>query len=286
MSERVGFFDAAFDAVEYDPDRRADGRRPATAVLPGPPLRPGLGRGRRGAGRRSPGLHRRHRPVGRSVEDAVRDADLLLVESRARSASRRRPRTRPPDGGRGDRAGQVGRGRGPRCSSTSTRSACAELEALCAAAGPWVRPAIDGLTVTVSPARRADGRPTGRRRPPTPTADAGRGAQPGLGRPPGPAEAAARALGGALAIDGRGRGVLGRAEVGCLLPERRGLRRRPERQRGLGRLAQQRKGAGRVARCHPMRRRSARGRPLAGWRSRWSASRAWRVRRRLASRPA
>ncbi len=66
VSERAGFFDAAFDG------RRV---RPGPAVLAvgelrlrfvrRPTLRPGLGRDRRGAGRRSPRLHRRHRPVDR-----------------------------------------------------------------------------------------------------------------------------------------------------------------------------------------------------------------------------
>ena len=38
----------------------------------------------------------------------------------------------------------------------------AEMDALCAAAGPWVRTAVDGLTVTVRPAseRQTSAEPT------------------------------------------------------------------------------------------------------------------------------
>jgi ribonuclease BN (tRNA processing enzyme) len=91
-----------------------------------------------------------------SVEDAVRDADLLLVETALRSAA-----DDDPERGHltGDEAIALAR-------SAEVRSALlvhfnpdrvAELAAACAVAGPWVRPAVDGLTVTVSPAQRGTG---------------------------------------------------------------------------------------------------------------------------------
>jgi ribonuclease BN (tRNA processing enzyme) len=91
-----------------------------------------------------------------SVEDAVRKADLLLVETALRSAQ-------DDDLERGHLTGDeaVALAR-----SADVRSALlvhfnpdrlAELEATCATAGPWVRPAVDGLTLTVSPALSGTG---------------------------------------------------------------------------------------------------------------------------------
>ena len=57
------------------------------ALLPEPPLRPGLGRGRRGARRRAPGLHRRHGTVGR--RRGCRRATRTCCSSRPRSDSDR-----------------------------------------------------------------------------------------------------------------------------------------------------------------------------------------------------
>ena len=83
ISERDGFFDAAFDAVEYDPDGRRShvgdlrlrfvrGRHyvPAWGVVVEAPDGARLG------------LHRRHRAVDLGRGRASGDADLLLVESR------------------------------------------------------------------------------------------------------------------------------------------------------------------------------------------------------------
>ena len=151
VSERDGFFDAAFDAVEYDPAaelrvgdlrlRFVRGRHyvPAWGVVVEAPDGTRLAY----TGDTGPSS---------SVEDAVRGADLLLVETALRSA-------RDDDLERGHLTGDeaIALAR-----SAEVRSALlvhfnpdrlAELEATCAAAGRWVRPAVDGLTLTVSPAR-------------------------------------------------------------------------------------------------------------------------------------
>ena len=108
VSERDGFFDAAFDAVEYDPAaelrvgdlrlRFVRGRHyvPAWGVVVEAPDGTRLAY----TGDTGPSS---------SVEDAVREADLLLVETALRSAAGRRSRAWPLDGRRSDRARQVGR---------------------------------------------------------------------------------------------------------------------------------------------------------------------------------
>ena len=149
VSERVGFFDAAFDAVEYDPaseltvgDLRLRFFRsrhyvPAWGVVVEAPD------GARLAYTGDTG------PSG-AVEDAVRDADLLLVEAALRS-----DRHDDPERGHLTAPEAIAL-----AGSAGARSALlvhfgperlAELEAICSAAGPWVRPAIDGLTITVNP---------------------------------------------------------------------------------------------------------------------------------------
>jgi ribonuclease BN (tRNA processing enzyme) len=155
VSERDGFFDAAFDAVEYDPAvelrvgdlrlRFFRGRHyvPAWGVVVEAPDGTRLAY----TGDTGP---------SNSVEDAVRKADLLLVETALRSAQ-------DDDLERGHLTGDeaVALAR-----SADVRSALlvhfnpdrlAELEATCATAGPWVRPAVDGLTLTVSPALSGTG---------------------------------------------------------------------------------------------------------------------------------
>ncbi len=149
VSERVGFFDAAFDATEYDPAaeltvgdlriRFFEGRHyvPAWGVVVEAPDGARLAY----TGDTGPSS---------VVEDAVRDADLVLVESAIAS-------DRQDDPERGHltareaialaRAAGVGAALlvhyGP--------ERLAELTAMCAAAGTWVRPAVDGLTVTLDP---------------------------------------------------------------------------------------------------------------------------------------
>lgn len=155
VSERDGFFDAAFDAIEYDPAeelrvgdlrlRFVRGRHyvPAWGVVVEAPDGTRLAY----TGDTGPSS---------SVEDAVRDADLLLVETALRSAG-------DDDLERGhltgDEAIELARAAGVRSALLVhfNPDRLTELEAACAAAGPWVRPAVDGLTLTVSPARRGTG---------------------------------------------------------------------------------------------------------------------------------
>lgn len=155
VSERVGFFDAAFAAVEYDPAaelaigdlrvRFLEGRHyvPAWGVVVESPDGARLAY----TGDTGP---------SRSVEDAVRGADLLLVESAIESVRHDDPR-------RGhltaDEAIALARAAEARAALLVHYGPdrLAELDALCAATGSWVRPAIECLTVTVAPgAGRAD----------------------------------------------------------------------------------------------------------------------------------
>jgi ribonuclease BN (tRNA processing enzyme) len=154
VSERAGFFDAAFDAVEFDPANelavaelrlrffRSRHYVPAWGLVVDAPD------GARLAYTGDTG------PSG-AVEDAVRDADLLLVESALRS-----DRQDDPERGHLTAPEAIALARSARVGSALLvhfgPERLDELEATCAAAGPWVRPAIDGLTVTVTPsARRA-----------------------------------------------------------------------------------------------------------------------------------
>jgi ribonuclease BN (tRNA processing enzyme) len=149
VSERDGFFDAAFTAVEYDPD----------AVLEVGELRLRFVRGRHyvpawGVVIEAPDgtrlAYTGDTGPSASVEDGVHDADLLLVESALGLAAH-------DDAERGhltpEEAIELAR-------RAAARSAIlvhygparkAEIDAMCAAAGPWVRTAVDGLTVTVRP---------------------------------------------------------------------------------------------------------------------------------------
>ncbi len=159
VSERAGFFDAAFDAIEYDPAqelavgdlrlRFVQGRHyvPAWGVVIDAPDGTRLAY----TGDTGP---------SRSVEDGVRGADLLLVESALGLAAHDDPE-------RGhltpQEAIELAR-------SADARSAILvhygparkpEMDAMCAAAGPWVRTAVDGLTVTVKPRVARDPRTDG-----------------------------------------------------------------------------------------------------------------------------
>lgn len=158
VSERVGFFDAAFTAREYDPDsvltigelqlRFVRGRHyvPAWGVVIDAPDGSRLAY----TGDTGPSA---------SVEDGVRGADLLLVESALWSASH-------DDEERGhltpDEAIDLARRAGAR-SAILVHYAPRRKDAideLCETAGPWVRTAVDGLVVTVhpspAPTKRAD----------------------------------------------------------------------------------------------------------------------------------
>ena len=149
VSERAGFFDAAFDAIEYDPARELlvgdlrlrflRGRHyvPAWGVVVEAPDGARLAY----TGDTGPSS---------AVEDAVRDADLLLVESALSSDLQD-----DPERGHltGDEAIALARsaGAGSALLVHFNPDRFEELGALCAAAGRWVRPAVDGLTVTVNP---------------------------------------------------------------------------------------------------------------------------------------
>ena len=153
ISERVGFFDASFEAVEYDPAaeltvgdlrlRFFAGRHyvPAWGVVVEAPDGARLAY----TGDTGPSS---------SVEDAVRGADLLLIESSIATV-------RHDDAERGHLTAEEAI---DLAAAAGARSALlvhygpdrlTELETLCAAAGSWVRPAIDGLTVTIGPERAA-----------------------------------------------------------------------------------------------------------------------------------
>jgi ribonuclease BN (tRNA processing enzyme) len=149
VSERVGFFDAAFTAVEYDPDeplsigplrlRFVRGRHyvPAWGVVIDAPDGSRLAY----TGDTGP---------SDTVADGVRGADLLLVESALWSASHDDPE-------RGhltpDEAIDLAR-RADARSAVLVHYAPSRkdvIDQLCAEAGPWVRTAVDGLTVTIRP---------------------------------------------------------------------------------------------------------------------------------------
>ncbi|HEX2470298.1 MAG TPA: MBL fold metallo-hydrolase [Candidatus Limnocylindrales bacterium] len=163
VSERAGFFDAAFDAIEYDPGRElkvgdlrlrfVQGRHyvPAWGVVIDAPDGTRLAY----TGDTGPSA---------SVEDGVRGADLLLVESALGLAAHDDPE-------RGHLTPEEAIDLARRAEARSAilvhygPSRKPQMDAMCAAAGPWVRTAVDGLTVTVRSGaargrRPADARPS------------------------------------------------------------------------------------------------------------------------------
>jgi ribonuclease BN (tRNA processing enzyme) len=160
VSERDGFFDDAFDVVEYDPERELEigdlrlrfirGRHyvPAWGVVVDAPDGSRLAY----TGDTGPSA---------SVEDGVRGGDLLLVESALEEAAHDDPE-------RGHLTPEEAIDLARRAEARSALlvhydpARKVELDALCAAAGPWMRTAVDGLTVTVrpSPERRPATEPT------------------------------------------------------------------------------------------------------------------------------
>lgn len=163
VSERDGFFDAAFDAVEYDPTtelalgdlrlRFVRGRHyvPAWGVVIEAPNGARLAY----TGDTGPSA---------SVEDGVRGADLLLVEAALGLAAHDDPE-------RGhltpEEAIELARAAEARAAILVHYAPArrAELEVLCAKVGPWVRPAVDGLTITVQPVADRAGEPAPSRAP-------------------------------------------------------------------------------------------------------------------------
>ena len=150
ISERVGFFDAAFDAVEYDP---------ASSVMVGE-LRVRFVRGRHyvpawGVVIDAPDGARLAYSGDTGPSDAVAaglaDADLLLVEAALRDSKfddLERGHLTP------DEALDLARAARAREAMLVHYAPArrAELEAMCRAAGPWAHVAVDGLTMTVEPA--------------------------------------------------------------------------------------------------------------------------------------
>ncbi len=150
ISERVGFFDAAYDAIEYDP----------ASTLQLGDLKVRFVRGRHyvpawGVVVEAPDGTRLAYSGDTGPSDAVAaglaDADLLLVESALRDS-------RFDDLERGhltpDEALELARAARAR-SALLVHYAPArrpELDALCRAAGDWAHVAVDGLTMTVGPA--------------------------------------------------------------------------------------------------------------------------------------
>ena len=149
VSERDGFFDDAYEAVEYDPDRdlavgdlrlrfvRGHHYVPAWGVVVEAPD------GSRIAYTGDTG-------PSAQMEDGVRAADMLLVES-----SLGLPTDDDPERGHltADEAIDMARRAEARTALLVhyAPSRRAEIDARCAAAGPWVRTAVDGLVVTVRP---------------------------------------------------------------------------------------------------------------------------------------
>ena len=159
VSERAGFFDAAFDAIEYDPARElavgdlrlrfVKGRHyvPAWGVVIDAPDGTRLAY----TGDTGPSA---------SVEDGVRGGGSVARRERARAGSHDDPE-------RGHLTPQEAIELARRADARSAilvhygPARKPEMDALCAAAGPWVRTAVDGLTVTVKPRPGRDPRTDG-----------------------------------------------------------------------------------------------------------------------------
>jgi ribonuclease BN (tRNA processing enzyme) len=149
ISERDAFFDASFDAVEYEPERTLEigpltvrfvrGRHyvPAWGVVIEAPDGARLAY----TGDTGPSA---------SVVEAMTGADLLLVEAALRDAAH-------DDEERGhltpEEAIELAGAAGARSALLVhyAPDRYAELQARCESIGPWIRPAVDGLTITVAP---------------------------------------------------------------------------------------------------------------------------------------
>jgi ribonuclease BN (tRNA processing enzyme) len=148
ISERDGFFDAAFDAVEYDP----------SAVLEVGDLRVRFVRGRHyvpawGVMVEAPDgtklAYTGDTGPSDSVADGLRGADLLMVE-----AALQDPRFDDPERGHltAEEALEMARLAEARSALLVHYSPAkkGDLEAICRGAGPWAHVAVDGLTMTVT----------------------------------------------------------------------------------------------------------------------------------------
>jgi len=148
ISERPGFFDSAFDVDEYDPDealvvgpltvRFAPGRHyvPAYAVSVEAPDGARL-------------VYTGDTGPSDTMTEFARGADLLLVEATLRD-------TADDDAERGHLTATEAIDLALEAEVSTARlvhyppDRRAELEALCAVAGPWIAPAIPGLRLSVS----------------------------------------------------------------------------------------------------------------------------------------
>ena len=153
ISERVGFFDDAYDAVEYDP---------SVPLVIGP-LTIRFNKGRHyvpawGLTVDAPDGARIAYTGDTGPSDAVvdfsADADLMLIEAALRLAGH-------DDLERGHLTPEEAIDMATRARARSallvhySPARRLELEDLCAAAGSWIRPAVPGLTAIVTPGRAA-----------------------------------------------------------------------------------------------------------------------------------
>jgi ribonuclease BN (tRNA processing enzyme) len=154
ISERVGFFDDAYDADEYDPSE---------PLVIGP-LTIRFNKGRHyvpawGLTVESPDgariAYTGDTGPSEAVVDFSRNADLLLIEAALRVPAH-------DDAERGHLTAEEAIDMATRAEARSallvhySPARRVELEALCAAAGPWIRPAVPGLTATLSAGRPAE----------------------------------------------------------------------------------------------------------------------------------
>jgi ribonuclease BN (tRNA processing enzyme) len=154
ISERVGFFDDAYDAVEYDPE----------APLVIGPMTIRFNRGRHyvpawGLTIESPDGARLAYTGDTGPSDPVvefsRDADMMLIEAALRNPAHddfERGHLTPEEAI--DMATRAGARSALLVHYSPTRRT--ELEALCDAAGSWIRPAVPGLTAIIRPGEPAE----------------------------------------------------------------------------------------------------------------------------------
>jgi ribonuclease BN (tRNA processing enzyme) len=150
ISERPGFFDAAFDVEEYDPDRPIHVGPLVVRSVPAQHYVPAWGvvveapDGSRLAYTGDTG-------PSDAVVEAVRGADLLLVEAALRLSSHDDPRRghlTPEEAIELAIKADVREALLVHYQPTRRE----EIAAMCAAVGSWIRPAVAGLTVTVNQA--------------------------------------------------------------------------------------------------------------------------------------
>jgi ribonuclease BN (tRNA processing enzyme) len=150
ISERIGFFNDAYAIDEYDPSKPLEigpltitfskGRHyvPAWAMCIRAPDGARL-------------VYTGDTGPSDSVVEFACDADLLLIEAALRLSSH-------DDEERGHLTAEEAIEMATRARARSARivhyapSRRPELERMCESAGPWIRPAVPGLTITVSPA--------------------------------------------------------------------------------------------------------------------------------------